>query len=171
MNTKGDFLKLEPEHRLNKIITLTDYKLVFAESCTGGLLSHLITNVPGSSDYFLGGVVTYSNDAKHRILGVQEETLTEFGAVSKETVIEMALNVRKMFSDIVPFEKLIGASISGVAGPGGGTREKPVGLVWIGISHNDITEAHKFIWDGTREENKFDSAYKCIELIIGTINK
>ena len=113
----------------------------------------------------MGCVVTYSNDAKHRILGVQEETLTEFGAVSKETVIEMALNVRKMFSNVFPFENLIGASISGVAGPGGGTREKPVGLVWIGISHNDTTEAHKFIWDGTREENKFDSANKCIELI------
>ena len=162
---------MEPEYQLSKLITLTDYKLVFAESCTGGLLSHLITNVPGSSDYFLGGVVTYSNDVKHHILGVQEKTLSKFGAVSKETVTEMAHNVRKMFSDIYPFEKIIGASVSGIAGPGGGTSAKPVGLVWIGISHDNTTEAHKFIWDGNREANKFDSANQCIKLIIGIINK
>ncbi len=90
------------------------FHLAVAESCTGGLFSHLITNVPGSSDYFLGSVISYANQAKIQILDVKPETLAKFGAVSRETVLEMAHAVRQIFSAD------IGISVSGIAGPGGG---------------------------------------------------
>ena len=160
-----------PEYELSKLIKKTDYKLVLAESCTGGLVSHLVTNVPGSSDYFLGSVVTYSNEAKNQILGVKAKTLAKYGAVSKETALEMAEYVRSFFSQIYPFDKIIGASISGVAGPDGGSDEKPVGLVWIGISHKNHRSAHDFLWDGNREENKLKSAVQCLNLINCLLNK
>ena len=154
-----------PEYKLSKLLKETDYKLVLAESCTGGLVSHLITNVPGSSDYFLGSVITYSNKVKNLILGVKEETLSKYGAVSKETVLEMAENVRRLFSQKYTTDKIIGASISGIAGPDGGSDEKPVGLVWIGISHEEHNSAHKYLWCGSREENKIKSAIQCLDLI------
>ena len=164
-------LNTNPEYELSKLIKMTDYKLALAESCTGGLVSHLITNVPGSSDYFLGSVVTYSNEVKNQILGVKDETLTKYGAVSKETVLEMAEHVRSLFSQIYPFDKIIGASISGIAGPDGGSGEKPVGLVWIGISYKNHGTAHDFLWNGSREENKFKSAVQCLNLINSLFNK
>lgn len=117
--------------------TLRSRKLTvsLAESCTGGHLAHIITSVPGSSDYFKGSIVAYSNDIKVRQLGVKKETLEKYGAVSEETVREMALNVRRMFSTD------IGVATSGVAGPGGGSTEKPVGTVWIAYAdeHQTIT--------------------------------
>ena len=102
------------------------YKLVVAESCTGGLISHRITNVPGSSDYYVGGICAYAYEAKRTLLEVKPETLEEFGAVSKETVMEMSFGVRRLFSKEVPFEKWVGISVSGIAGPGGGMPNKPV---------------------------------------------
>lgn len=104
------------------------WRLAVAKSCTGGLVGHRLTNVPGSSDYFLGGVISYANDAKVRLLGVRWDTLETFGAVSRETVLEMAHSVRQLLSAD------IGLSVSGIAGPGGGTPEKPLGLTWIGLS-------------------------------------
>ena len=112
--------------------------LATAESCTGGFLGHMITSVPGSSDYFLGGIVSYANEIKSDILGVEDNTLAQHGAVSEETAIEMAENVRKRFKTD------IGVSTTGVAGPDGGTEEKPVGTVWIGISSEDGTKAKRF---------------------------
>jgi len=112
--------------------------IAVAESCTGGLISHLLTNVAGSSDYFLFSGVTYSNEAKRTVLGVSEETLLKFGAVSEETVREMADGVRRISG------ATWGLATSGIAGPAGGTDEKPVGTVCIGMSTEDKTMANTF---------------------------
>lgn len=117
-----------------------------AESCTGGLLSHALTAQSGSSAYFMGGVVAYSNTIKERILGVQPETLLVFGAVSLQTAGQMAQGVR------LKFETDIGLSTTGIAGPTGGTPEKPVGLVWIGISTPSRTHAFENHFEGSRFE-------------------
>lgn len=130
------------------------YKLVVAESCTGGLISHRITNVSGSSEYYVGGVCAYAYEAKRALLGVKAETLEKFGAVSRETVLEMSLGVRKLFSNDTPFEELIGISISGIAGPGGGLPDKPVGLVWVSLSTEKGTWAWQKVFDGDRIQNK-----------------
>jgi PncC family amidohydrolase len=103
-------------------------RLSLAESCTGGLVGHRVTNVPGSSTYYMGSVTAYAYEAKVRLLGVKWETLEAHGAVSAETVSEMALGVRRALAADM------GVSISGIAGPGGGTPEKPVGLVYFGLS-------------------------------------
>jgi len=123
--------------------------LATAESCTGGLISNRITNVPGSSDYFLEGVVSYSNEAKEKLLGVPKDMLDTHGAVSAPVVEAMAGGVKKLAgSDI-------GIAVSGIAGPGGGTPEKPVGTVFIGIdSEKGGTLSEKCLLHGTREEIK-----------------
>lgn len=110
--------------------------LAIAESCTGGYVSHLITSVPGSSDYFMGAMVPYAYEIKMRQLGVRPETLETYGAVSEPTIIEMANIVRAKFSTD------IGIATSGIAGPGGATPEKPVGLIWIAYSdkHKTVTK-------------------------------
>ena len=134
--------------------------LAAAESCTGGLLSHLITNVPGSSDYFLGSVITYANQAKIQILGVKSETLEKFGAVSRETVLEMAHAVRQVFfADI-------GVSVSGIAGPGGGVPGKPVGTVWIGLSVAGLDRAWRYQFSGDRQEVKQQAAEMALKLLV-----
>ena len=101
-----------------------------AESCTGGYLAHLITSVPGASDYYPGSLVAYSNDIKQEMLDVHGETLEKYGAVSEQTVVEMANGARKRFGTTYAL------AISGIAGPEGGTPEKPVGTVWFGFSSN-----------------------------------
>lgn len=138
--------------------------LATAESCTGGLIAHLITNIAGSSEYFLGGIVSYSNEAKANLLGVSWHTLNEKGAVSKETVIEMAMGARKKFNAD------IAVSVSGVAGPGGGTKEKPVGTVWVGLATISQVEARHFIWNGNREENKKLSAEVALQFILNYLD-
>jgi nicotinamide-nucleotide amidase len=135
----GQFIYGYGEDPLEVVIgnTLKEKKLTLAvaESCTGGYLSHLITTVPGSSDYFLGSLIPYSYEIKMQQLGVKPETLEKHGAVSEATIIEMADLVRTKFNTD------IGVATSGVAGPGGGTSEKPVGTVWIAYSdkHQTIT--------------------------------
>lgn len=119
--------------------------LATAESCTGGLIGGRITSISGSSDVYLGGAVTYSNDLKMQILGVKRETLDKFGAVSRETAAEMAEGIRRVSgSDIA-------VSVTGIAGPGGGTETKPVGLVYIGVSYQENTSV---------KEYKFNHQYK-----------
>lgn len=110
------------------------FKLSIAESCTGGYVSHLITSVPGSSEYFLGSMIPYDYELKMRQLGVRPETLEKFGAVSEPTIIEMANNVRARFN------ATIGVATSGIAGPGGATPDKPVGTIWIAYSDKHKTE-------------------------------
>ena len=141
-------------------------KLVAAESCTGGLIGHLLTNVPGSSDYFLGSIASYANEAKEQWLGVRRETLIEHGAVSEATVIEMARGARQRMAGAFPMDSLVGISVSGIAGPGGGTIDKPVGLVWIGLSTPDLDRAWKFLWDGDRIANKEISAQQALILLL-----
>jgi len=143
-----------------------DLKLVTAESCTGGLIGHRLTNVPGSSDYYLGGAIAYAYEAKEQILGVSPATLARYGAVSQETVLEMARGARQALSTPFPLEKLVGLSVSGIAGPGGGMPGKPVGLVWIGLSAADREQAWKFLWPGDRLMNKELSAEKALELLL-----
>lgn len=126
--------------------------LSISESCTGGLVQDHITDVPGSSDYYIGGVVSYSNDSKINFLGVKPESIERFGAVSGEVAEEMAKGVRKkMGSDI-------GLSVTGIAGPGGGTKEKPVGLVYIGYSDKKTSSSNKYLFGGDRMINKKRSA-------------
>jgi nicotinamide-nucleotide amidase len=130
-----------------------------AESCTGGLVGHRITNVPGSSQYYLGGVVAYSNEVKIQFLGVGEETLKRHGAVSQETVIEMAEGIRHRTGST------IAVATSGIAGPSGGTDYKPVGTVCIGLVSPDRREADTYRFFGSRLEIKANSASMALDWV------
>ena len=135
-------------------------KLALAESCTGGLVGDRITNISGSSEYFPGGIVSYSNEAKVRFLGVSWDTLNSYGAVSKETVLEMARGARTVFNAD------IGISVSGIAGPTGAMPGKPVGTTWFGLSTSSGEWARHFIWDGDREQNKQYSSEAALQFVI-----
>jgi PncC family amidohydrolase len=145
---------------LGTVLKKAGKKIAFAESCTGGAVCHIITNVPGSSEYFLGGVIAYSDDSKVKLLDVSFETLKKNGAVSAETVSEMAAGVRKYF------EGDIGVSISGIAGPGGGSPEKPVGTVYIGIDDGDENKQYHYTFQGDRLFIKREILLTALELII-----
>ena len=133
-------------------------KLAVAESCTGGLLGERITNIPGSSDVFLGGVIAYHNDVKRDALGVRAEDLERHGAVSEEVALQMASGARaKTGADV-------GVSVTGIAGPGGGTPEKPVGLVWIAIDVSE-TKARRFHLVGDRAEIRQRAAQAALEMV------
>lgn len=140
-------------------------RLAVAESCTGGLVGHRLTNVPGSSTYYMGSVTAYAYEAKVRLLGVRWGTLEKYGAVSKETVLEMACGVRRALAAD------IGVSVSGIAGPGGSTPDKPVGLVWIGLSAAGVDEAWKFIWPGDRLAVKEQSAEAALRLLVDYLSE
>jgi PncC family amidohydrolase len=157
--------------QLGQVLRKKGLYLVTAESCTGGLLGHLITEVPGSSDYYLGGFVTYSNEAKMRFLGVLPETLEKHGAVSEQTVREMASGARRAFAGIQPEEKIIAVAISGVAGPGGGTDEKPVGTVWVGSERFGFSDHQKFFFEKSRSMIKQQSAFHSFRMIIDGFKK
>jgi PncC family amidohydrolase len=147
------------ENDLGQLLTHHKLTLAVAESCTGGLIGHRLTNVPGSSAYFLGGVVAYSYDAKERLLGVLHNTLYDHGAVSEPVAREMARGVRRVVGAD------IGLSVTGIAGPGGGLPGKPVGLTWVALSVRDVERAEKFIWQGDRESNKAQSAEAALQLL------
>ncbi len=139
--TNGDtMIGLVSEKLKNHRVTVAT-----AESCTGGMLGAVLTQEAGSSDFFLGGVVSYSNTLKEKFLGVTPHTLEEFGAVSAETAMEMAAGIREYANSD------LGVSITGIAGPGGGSQEKPVGLVYIGLATPKGTEANKFQFHGGRD--------------------
>jgi len=130
--------------------------LAVAESCTGGMLGAEITSISGASDYFIGGEITYSNWAKVHRLCVNEETLKKFGAVSEQTACEMAENVRKIFN------ANYGISITGIAGPTGGSQEKPVGTVWIGLSSSKGTYAKLFNFGNNRQINRERAVFSAL---------
>ena len=135
-------------------------KLGLAESCTGGLVGNLLTNMPGSSEYFLGGVVAYAYEVKAALLGVSWDTLNSKGAVSRETVLEMARGARKALNaDVV-------VSISGISGPGGGTPEKLVGTTWVGLVAGDGEWAKIFQFAGDREQNKSSAAEAALQMLL-----
>ena len=130
-----------------------------AESCTGGSLGKIITSVPGVSSIYGYGFITYANEAKEKILGVSHETLEEYGAVSYQTACEMAEGARKASgSDIA-------VSVTGIAGPGGGTKEKPVGLVYIAIADKNGSEYRKLNLSGNRDEVRAKTCDEVFRLV------
>jgi len=153
------------ETQIGAILTARGMTLSTAESCTGGLIGHRLTNVPGSSVYFIGGIVAYAYDAKEHLLGVHHNTLYDHGAVSKETAIEMARGARRVFGTDIAI------SVTGIAGPDGGLPNKPVGTTWIAISTREGEEAHLFTWQKDREGNKEDSAEAALGLVLDYLNK
>jgi PncC family amidohydrolase len=148
------------EELIGPLLQARNLKLAAAESCTGGLLADRITNIPGSSDYFIGGVVAYAYEAKVALLGVSWETLKAHGAVSRETVLEMARGARQAL------DADLAISISGIAGPGGGLPEKPVGTTCFGLAAPDGEWAYVHYFQGTRLENKAASAQKALEILL-----
>lgn len=136
-----------------------------AESCTGGLVLHRLTNIPGSSDYVLGGVVSYSNSAKQHILHVRQGSLIAYGAVSEQVASEMATGARDLFG------ATFALSVTGIAGPGGGTPDKPVGLTYIGLAGpDDLLVVQRHVWAGDREAVKAASAEAALRLLLDTLN-
>jgi nicotinamide-nucleotide amidase len=134
------------EEVVGELLLAKQQTLALAESCTGGYISHRITRIAGSSAYYYGGAVTYSNEAKMLFLGVKPETLERHGAVSRETALEMSNGIRERSG------ANIGLSVTGIAGPSGGSSEKPVGTVWISIAQKGYHEARRFQFDGEREQ-------------------
>ena len=148
------------ELKIGQILAERGQKVVFAESCTGGLIGHRITNIPGSSEYYLGSITAYAYEAKVKWLDVSWDTLKAHGAVSREVVLEMAKGVR----DALKAD--IGLSVSGIAGPGGGLPDKPVGTIWIGLATADESWARHFCWCGDRIQNKADSADAVLQMLL-----
>ncbi|GAB4476815.1 MAG: hypothetical protein Kow00124_19340 [Anaerolineae bacterium] len=148
------------EEELGRVFTAKKLTLAVAESCTGGLLAARITSVPGSSAYLIGGVVSYSNEAKEILLGVPHDLLVKHGAVSGAVAAEMAHRIReRLMVDV-------GISITGIAGPTGGTPKKPVGLVWIGLSDRLGVQAMRFQWNEDREGNRQRSVDQALRLLL-----
>jgi len=140
-----------------KLLTEKKLKITTAESCTGGLIAKLLTDISGASNFFDIGFVTYSNDAKIKMLGVKPKTLESFGAVSAETAREMCEGaLKKSDADIA-------VSVTGIAGPTGGSGQKPVGLVYIGICGSRGTAAEKFLFKGARDEIRNAAARKALQ--------
>lgn len=133
--------------------------LAVAESCTGGLVGHRLTNVPGSSAYFLGGVLAYAYDVKEHVLGVNHTTLYTYGAVSEPVACEMARRVRQLL------RADIGLAVTGIAGPGGEMPGKPVGLTWLALSTPNAEFAESHLWPDDRETNKAHSAEAVLNLL------
>lgn len=146
------------EKILGEWVAQKGFWIATAESCTGGLIANRLTNIPGSSGYFLGGVVSYANQAKMQWLGVKTETLAVYGAVSCQTVEEMALGLAQNLREICPPSRLLTVAVSGIAGPEGGSAEKPVGTVWIAWSFNSLLRAEVFHFQGERLAIKNQSA-------------
>jgi PncC family amidohydrolase len=147
------------------MLSVSGLTISVAESFTGGLIGHTITNAPGSSRYFQGGVIAYANEVKMEILGVSEQTLIDYGAVSEQTVLEMARGVRSALKTD------IGISSSGIAGPDGGSLEKPVGLAWLGLSASELEHAEKFVFSGDRYQIKEQATQTAIQLLIEFLAK
>jgi PncC family amidohydrolase len=144
---------------VGELLTARKKTIAIAESCTGGLISHRLTNVPGSSAYLVASVIAYAYEAKVAALGVAWETLNKFGAVSAETVTEMARGIREKFG------ATIGVAVTGIAGPGGGTADKPVGLTYIALATTDDLIVERHVWSGNRLRNKEESAEATLELV------
>jgi PncC family amidohydrolase len=150
--------------RLGERCLARGLRLATVESCTGGLVGHLITEIPGSSAYFLGGLVTYSDQLKHDMADVPTEVLASHGAVSAQTAIAMAIGGRaRTGADL-------GAAVTGIAGPDGGSPDKPVGLTYVAVADARGTEVRRFLWSGSRADNKRASADAVLALILDRID-
>jgi len=167
-NRAGNYIYAENwetlEEVVGRLLRERGLTIATAESCTGGLMSDRLTNVPGSSDYFLGGIVSYSNEAKISLLGVTNQTLMSEGAVSEKTATEMARGVR------TAFQADIGVSITGIAGPSGETEKKPIGLTYIGFDYSGEIETKQFIFSKDRRYNKELAAQAALNIVRLGIN-
>ena len=146
-------------------LTNKKYTITTAESCTGGLLSATIVNVSGASEVLNSAYVTYANEAKESIVGVSHDTLDKYGAVSEETATEMCLGCAKAANADM------GLSTTGIAGPDGGTADKPVGLVYVGCSLHGNVVVEKYIFDGTRDKIRKDTVEAALDLAIQCLDK
>jgi nicotinamide-nucleotide amidase len=144
---------------VGKLLKERNATLATAESCTGGTIAQMITSIPGSSAYFKGSVVAYSNEIKEHILGVSPETIEKYGAVSKETVTEMAIGLQQRF------DADYAIATSGIAGPDGGTAEKPVGTTWIAIAAPDEVFAEYYLFGDSRERNIRRTSLQALNLL------
>ena len=161
-------LQLNIQNQAQALVSLSIEKNITfgtAESCTGGLISAFVTDVPGASAVFFGGVVSYDNSVKAGVLGVKNETLAAHGAVSEETAREMSVGARRLLG--VDFA----VSVTGIAGPGGGTKEKPVGLVYISVASSNGCIAVKNLFSGNREEVRLQTVSKALMLLTEEIRK
>lgn len=144
---------------IGRMLKEKNKSLALAESCTGGYISHLVTSVPGSSDYYKGSLTAYSNAIKENVLGVSSKTLEDFGAVSEQVAKEMVLGVKQiMNSDYA-------VATTGIAGPDGGTEEKPVGTVWIAIASENKVFTKKFVFGNNRERNIVRSSQTALQIL------
>ncbi len=148
------------EVQIGLLLKQSGLKLAVAESCTGGLVADRITDVPGSSDYFRGGIVAYAYEAKVTLLGVSWATLRAYGAVSRETVMEMARGARTALGADMA------VSISGIAGPAGGMPNKPVGTTWFGLSAAAEDRAYLHQFEGDRRQNKMQAAETALQVVL-----
>jgi nicotinamide-nucleotide amidase len=151
--------------RVGSILKRRALSISAAESCTGGLFLSALTDISGSSAYVWGGVVSYINEVKQNIVGVQADTLKQFGAVSEPTAREMAEGVRKLIG------ASIGIGITGIAGPQGGSADKPVGLVYIGMATPDNTIVERHVWQLDRIGNKEASVIRALNMVLAYLEK
>jgi len=146
--------------RLAETLSRKGLTISCAESCTGGLIGYCVTSLPGSSQYFMGSAVTYSNRAKEDLLGVSEGILIQYGAVSAQTARQMAMGARNAYhSDI-------SVAVTGIAGPGGSTADKPVGLVYIAVCDGKDPKAERFVFGGDRDSVRKQTAIRAMEMLI-----
>jgi nicotinamide-nucleotide amidase len=147
------------EEVIGRRLSMTEFTLAVAESCTGGLIAQRLTSVPGSSKYFLEGVVTYSNESKTRLLGVDKKVIKEFGAVSQQVARDMARGVRhKAKTDF-------GLAVTGIAGPSGGSEDKPIGLVYIALADDAHTEHKRLVIPGDRELIRWRASQAALDML------
>jgi PncC family amidohydrolase len=151
------------EERLATALVEQNLTLATAESCTGGGLSHLLTAIPGASAFFIGGIIAYQNNIKVDLLGVPQRTLADYGAVSSPTAAAMAEGCRDRFSTD------IAVSITGIAGPSGGSPEKPVGLVFLAVASDQRTRIAEYNFPGNREQVRNQAIAAALELILEAI--
>ena len=140
------------EHEAGDLLRQKGRTLAIVESATGGLISHLITNVPGSSDFYRGSVTAYSNETKIKVVGVNKNSIRQYGAVSPQVAVEMAKGGRRLLAADICLAD------TGIAGPGGASQEKPAGLFYIGLSYEKETLSQKHLFRGSREQNKQQAA-------------
>ena len=146
--------------KIAKLLKEKGYTISTAESCTGGLIGHMLTNVPGSSEYYKGGIISYSNEAKICLLGVRHDTLSKYGAVSEQVAYEMADGIKRKL------DTNLAIATTGIAGPGGGSEEKPVGLVYIALANPYSIEVKEFRFEGERLENKENFAKSALNMLL-----
>jgi PncC family amidohydrolase len=160
----GDPL-VELAERLQAACLAAGSTVALAESCTGGMVATAITEVAGSSGYFVGGVVSYSDDAKSDLLGVDPAILAAHGAVSAQVARAMATGARERFG------ATLAASVTGIAGPDGGSAAKPVGLTYIGVADAEGVDVRRIVWSGDRSANRRDSTIAVLEMLLGRVEQ